>query len=296
MSVVFRIGSKSISEVILSTVLPRALARGSAFTMPIGMQSRYPEVWYENPFVSSNFGFEDSVPSRYQVVPIESVSIDSMAEALLELNVSTSILHKDLEFEPWPSLYLTKEEYEERPSTSGSLEGKPYWLLCCGVYPEWQEWNWDDSRWQYLADILTHDQSFPLVAQVGDSNAGRHVVLKRCVSLLGRTNLRDLMWLCRHAKGVICNGGCLAWMALAVGTPYISIGPACRSDVFSNSAGFGTLCSSSMNSTCGFIRKPEVIYCVEPNRPTTPVAACLNELTPRMLADFVIDFDSKLPK
>lgn len=289
MTPLFKIQSNSATDVIMATMLPRAIARGTSFNVRPAVQSYYPELWYENPFISSNFGMESTPEDYYEIIDVKDTSLASMAELALRFDVQ---FERDFDMEPWPALYMESDEYVNGPSARGSLEGRPYWLLCCGTYTRWPEWNWDVARWQLLSDILTHDESFPLVAQVGLSKHCSHPVLKRCVSLLDRTDLRDLMWLCRHANGVICNEGCISLMALAMGTKVVSIGPACRSSLLSsNYRDLPCELTCNMDPNCGCMKVPRGCNNVDPTIPTVRVPSCLYDLTPRALARAITSID-----
>lgn len=117
---------------------------------------------------------------------------------------------------PHPDLHLG----EDMPR---QVDGR-YWVTLSGGKTDFTNKHWVTSRHQEVVDTMT-GLGFRVV-QVGGkgSNPGHvHPPLKRVIDLLGKTSLRQLFHLIRHADGVICPITMPMHVAAALGRPCVVI-------------------------------------------------------------------------
>lgn len=97
---------------------------------------------------------------------------------------------------PTPDLHLSAAELEP------PVEGR-YWLFVAGGKADATVKIWSRREWQRTADLV---RGMGLgVVQVGARGPGHvHFDLDGSLNLVGRTGLRDVLRLIRHADGVVC--------------------------------------------------------------------------------------------
>jgi hypothetical protein len=97
---------------------------------------------------------------------------------------------------PVPDLHLAGAELE--PPVAGR-----YWVFVAGGKSDATVKIWSRSEWQHAADLV---RGLGLgVVQVGARGRGHiHLPLDGTLDLVGRTSLRDVLRLIRHADGVVC--------------------------------------------------------------------------------------------
>lgn len=118
---------------------------------------------------------------------------------------------------PHPDLHLTDDQPRLVPGR--------YWVLLSGGKTDFTTKHWSRDRHQRVVDAL---RGFGLtVAQAGaaeKSEHHRHPRLDGVVDLLGRTTLRQLFHLIRHADGVVCTITMAMHAAAALGRPCVVTG------------------------------------------------------------------------
>jgi ADP-heptose:LPS heptosyltransferase len=119
-----------------------------------------------------------------------------------------------------PYLYFSPEEgiWMSRVAEIYGRERK-HWILSAGVKQDYTAKGWVQSYWQEVVDRLAGRVLF---VQIGHQDH-LHKPLKGVVDQIGKTNLRELIRLCRSAEGgvgpITFIGHCMA----ALGKPYICI-------------------------------------------------------------------------
>jgi|GEM_PF-472289 len=110
-----------------------------------------------------------------------------------------------------PDIHLTIEEKTAPPPIAGA----PYWIVAAGgTYDTSINW-WNRRRFQKVIDHFTGQINF---IQVGNRR-DYHPALKGTVDFRGKTSLRELVILFRHARGVLCPVSLFMHLAAAVDTP-----------------------------------------------------------------------------
>lgn len=91
-----------------------------------------------------------------------------------------------------PDLWLTKNEYEQKPLIDG-----PYWIIVYGGAPHWPVKQY--HRWQEVIDILKDKITF---VQVGVKD--QYPILNNVIDYTGKTdNFRDLINVFLHSQGSV---------------------------------------------------------------------------------------------
>ncbi len=83
---------------------------------------------------------------------------------------------------------------------------------------------WDPRSWGAVVQGVAGTKDFPsYLVQVGDMTTGSHPALRDAIDLVGRTDLRNLLWLVAHCDGVITHTSLLMHMAAALRRPCVVI-------------------------------------------------------------------------
>jgi len=78
-----------------------------------------------------------------------------------------------------------------------------YWVIVPGHKSDFTTKAWSMTRWQQLVDKL-QDKGIRVVQVGADHGGNTNPMLDGVLNLVGKTNLRDALWLIKHAEGVIC--------------------------------------------------------------------------------------------
>lgn len=118
--------------------------------------------------------------------------------------------------EPKPDLHLNEQERNERP-----IEGR-YWVIIAGGKSDFTCKVWSAMRNQQVVNVL---RQFGIrFVQIGATYKGNwHPPLQGCLDLIGKTGLRDAIWLLQHADGVICPVTFFMHAAAALDKPCVCI-------------------------------------------------------------------------
>jgi ADP-heptose:LPS heptosyltransferase len=92
------------------------------------------------------------------------------------------------------------------------------WLVCTGTKICYTAKGWGHARYQQLVDRLSHIRW----VQVGEKHHG-HQPLEGAMSLIGRTNLRQLTVIAYHAEGGLGGESLLNHVFAAFGKPFVAI-------------------------------------------------------------------------
>jgi hypothetical protein len=117
---------------------------------------------------------------------------------------------------PYPDIHLSEEEAAV-PLVSGR-----YWVVLSGGKSDFTAKIWEAAGFQDVADEL---RNYGLgIVQAGGSDKGHwHPVINGALSLVGRTNLRDLIRLIQHSDGVLCGITMSMHLAAALQRPCVVV-------------------------------------------------------------------------
>jgi len=117
---------------------------------------------------------------------------------------------------PYGDLHLSDEQKATPP-----IDGR-YWFVVTGGKSDFTCKIWSAARWQQTIDIL---RQFGLRFVQGGALHRGHTQppMRGVLSVVNKTNLRDLLWLIYHADGVICHVTCMMHMAAALHRPCVVI-------------------------------------------------------------------------
>lgn len=190
-----------------------------------GIRTRHPDIWLHNPYITPlALGQGNRVYVHYDRIrhPGErrfySKGIDKKAAMGLHMisgyrDYISAVLGLDIPAtSPFPDLHFSQEELNESP-----IPGE-YWVVFAGGKHDYTNKIWDTTKYQGVVDLLS-DVKF---VQVG-AKRDQHPPLRGVTNLVGRTSLRELIVLIKHARGVICPITCGLHIAAGCGTPCIVI-------------------------------------------------------------------------
>jgi len=219
-------------DVTAMTVVPRDVYRAVGSDVVLSVRTSYPELFQNNPFIKHNL--PKGVPADPSLVRCP-LKYDVKASAAGDRHfLHTFIdaarpyvspyLKQPLELTEFrPSLWLSEEEAIP-PKLPDQPKGAPYWLVMSGGKHDIKTKLWAPRRWRNVVYELAQDKDFPALVQVGMTSTGHtHRPLPGCIDMLDQTNLRQLIRLARHARGIICGVTALMHIAAAVGTPAVVI-------------------------------------------------------------------------
>jgi len=110
-----------------------------------------------------------------------------------------------------PDLHFTDKELSCPPI------GPPYWVVFAGGKSDFTNKIWDHENYQAVVDGLRGAVPF---VQVG-AQKDNHPPLSGVTNLVGKTSLRQLIVLIKHAQGVLCPITCGMHIAAACETPCV---------------------------------------------------------------------------
>lgn len=182
------------------------------------VNTRCRDIWRHNPHLSTTtikqrehftIGYSASINSSNQrKAHFATGFVQHLSEKL-----GRRVLLSDLK----PDVHLT--EAEEDPKNA-PVRGD-YWLVVSGGKSDYPAKIWDPAYFQAVVDLLP-DIRF---VQVGSKEKGhRHYKLARARNMVGKTSFRDLMLLCRHARGILCGVTCTMHLAAAFNRPCVVLG------------------------------------------------------------------------
>lgn len=183
------------------------LVRDIALTYPgqyaIDPQTRYRDVWENNPYVSPLLQEGSPGQEAYRLCygrglkdqKVETVHFLSYWHRNFEVQtgIKVPVVH------PKPDLHLSAKERSTR-----LISGR-YWVLMAGGKLDFPIKIWSRASWQKLADMLG-EAGIPMVqaGAQGTNPSHAHYQLSGPLNLVGQTSLRELFQLIYHADGVIC--------------------------------------------------------------------------------------------
>ena len=214
-------------DITVMTSIPRDIYRAYGDRYQIGVWTNHPHIWQNNPFIYANYGPDDTPQPGVPVVQLDyDVKLHKTGKhhflhAYLQTAIEGLKAH-GIEDIPLTELrpYFKLDDDEEKRKPMG---GADYWLICAGgKYDCAAKW-WDPEMWKQLAGMMNCEKTFPPLVQIGTVRGANHPKIKGTINRVGQTNLRTLIWLVAHCKGVICGVTAVMHMAAAFGKPCVVV-------------------------------------------------------------------------
>lgn len=188
-------------DVLMMTPLVRDLKRIRGSEVEVDVQTSFPELWQNNPYLSNlrvgdpgveylRLNYRSAMGRAHRGEPIHFLT--SFYYALQErAGISVPML------EAKPDIHLSPQEKSQR-----MIEGR-YWVLVAGGkrdmptkwYPPW--------KWQEVVDRL-RAKGHTIVQCGGVGRIHHHPSMNGVINMVGRTTLRELLRIIYHADGVLC--------------------------------------------------------------------------------------------
>lgn len=111
-------------------------------------------------------------------------------------------------------IHLSVQERESRPTFPDVVLPDHYWIIVGGGKFDFTAKWWSPQNYQKVVDSFEGRIAF---VQCGEASHW-HPPLQNVINLVGRTSIRDLVWLMRHADGVVCPVTFAMHLAAAVET------------------------------------------------------------------------------
>ena len=179
-----------------------------------------PSLWENNPHVSKVLsGPREGIPFHElgygkQINEADAIPLHFLSAFYRDFRNRTSI---DVEMlEPKPDLHLSEYELTTRP-----IEGR-YWCVVAGGKSDFTCKIWSTAKFQQTINVL---RQFGLrFVQMGATyRANWHPTLDGVLNLVGKTNLRDCLWLLHHSEGIICPVTFFMHAAAALDKPCVCV-------------------------------------------------------------------------
>jgi ADP-heptose:LPS heptosyltransferase len=208
---------RSPGDIVVMTALPRDIAMQHPGKYQIGVDTSFSGLWENNPYVTKL----DKKDKTVKVIDLD------YGEGIRKQRQETvhflTYFHKDFTKKtgipvslglPYGDLHLTAQE-------RGAYQIKSrYWVINAGGKSDATVKVWWTKYFQETADLLK--QHGIEVVQVGATEKDHwHPKLSNVISLVGRTNLRQLMAIIANADGVISGITAVMHMAAALQRPCV---------------------------------------------------------------------------
>lgn len=213
--------NRAPGDITVMTALPRDLARAHPGRFAVAVDTPYPDLWRNNPYLVP---LRENASAGAKTVALsygESIPLAGRGEKIHFLTA----FHRDFEkkmgvavplTEPTPDLHLSAEEKAVK-----HVEGR-YWVLLAGGKMDFTTKHYVYARHQKVIDVL---RSVGLgVVQLGGrgSQPGHfHPKLDGTLDLIGQTSLREMLQIIANAEGVICTITFAMHAAAALGKPCV---------------------------------------------------------------------------
>jgi glycosyltransferase involved in cell wall biosynthesis/ADP-heptose:LPS heptosyltransferase len=204
----------SLGDEILLTAAVRDLHRCYPNHFSTGIQTQFPQVWENNPYVhlTEKVNGSELIDCVYPLINESNHSPHHV------LHGFTQFLNQRLNINIRPTLfkgdiYLSEEEKKWRSQVFEIVgEEISFWIIVAGGKNDATVKWWDVKRWQKVVDYFKNKIQF---VQVG-AKEHYHPKLKGVIDLRGQTNVRQLIRLVYHSQGVLCPITSLMHLAAAV--------------------------------------------------------------------------------
>lgn len=176
------------------------------------VHSAFPRLFENNPFVQPPFFHGEKIDCSEARIDVTGERGRHYIEAYLDLFNERLGIQAKLSA-PRGDIHLSRRErnwYSEIYNYCG--REIPFWIVCSGGKFDLPIKWWDHKRYQEVVTALRGKIQF---VQVG-AWCNHHPPLEGVIDLRGKTNLRDLIHLVYHARGVLCGVTSLMHLAAAV--------------------------------------------------------------------------------
>ncbi len=200
-------------DAVVATAAIYSLHRAHPGRYLTAVESPWPEVFAHNPDVVPTHTIPDAVllQMHYPAIHDSNQRGIHVMQAFCEflgfaLGVPVPLLTER------PHLYFGPDEVFPKEAVGD------YWLICSGGKRDFTNKLWGHHAYQEVVDRLP-GITFVQVGAVGDD----HPPLCNVENLVGKTTLRGLFRLCRHARGVLCGVSLLMHVAAALEVPGVIV-------------------------------------------------------------------------
>lgn len=207
-------------DIIVMTALIRDLATAFPDKYHIAVDTTFKELWNNNPYIKP-------MPDKKGAKIVNLTYGEYIRKAATEKIHFITAFYKNLKTQtgidvpmlyPYPDLHLSPEE--QKPL----IEGR-YWVVVAGGKGDFTTKHWVYSRYQQVVDILsTFGISCVQIGAKGSHPTHFHPELKNVLSLVGKTDLRQMLRVINNADGVICTITSAMHIAAAFGKPCVVTG------------------------------------------------------------------------
>jgi len=210
-------------DIVCMTALPRDIQAAYPGKYEIHVATHAKTLWKNNPHVAGVY----SKPQR----GLRQIKID-YGWAIRQITANKlhfiTAFHRDFfrrEKLQVPVLYPKGDLYIDTWKESNPpIQGR-YWVVIAGGKSDFTCKIWSSRRWQMVVDQL--GERGITVVQCGATHKGPpqnwQPELSNVVNLVDQTNLREMLWLIKHADGVICHVTFAAHVAAVFDKPCVVI-------------------------------------------------------------------------
>jgi len=210
-------------DALVSTAAIRDLNLTYPFEFQTSVISCYPEVFYNNPYISkghNQWGVIELNPfewkSKYQN---SGAHYSDAYYYLIEKYLNVKIKKTSI----FPEIYLTDEEKDINILKRFGVE-KPYWVINAGFKNDIPLKQYPAPFWQQVINKLKINYNFDCDIVQSGSSHHVHYPMHSVNNLIGKTdNIRDYFSLIYHSEGVICHVSFPMHIAAAFHKPCVVI-------------------------------------------------------------------------
>ena len=206
---------QSPGDIVMLTAAVRELHRAFPGEYQTWVETRCPELWFHNPYLTKL----DAADPVVRVIDCHYPAINHSNRVpkhflwgfVQHLGEQLGVRLEPTEFRG--DIHLSEKETRTIPQVMEATGADlPYWIIGAGGKYDYTIKWWATERWQAVVDAFKGRIVF---VQVGESGH-HHPALQNVIDLRGRTTLRQLVRLVHHAAGVLCPVTCLMHLAAAV--------------------------------------------------------------------------------
>lgn len=208
-------------DIVVLTALIRDLALARPGEFEIGVDTTFPTVWQNNPYVVPLDELKRRGPAKYVQL--------TYGKGLREQNHETvhflSYFHRNLAEQtdirvpltlPYPDIHLSAAERDKSP-----VQGR-YWMFLSGGKSDFTAKVWGADSWKRTVAGL-NALGVPCVQIGSTAREHWHPEIPGALNLVGQTGHRDWIRLIHHADGVICGVTGAMHIAAALQRPCVVV-------------------------------------------------------------------------
>jgi ADP-heptose:LPS heptosyltransferase len=186
-------------DILMLTAAVRDLKRAHGDRFTIGVKTRFPELWENNPYIANLSPRDRGVQTLACHYPLYK---ESNRRPYHFVHAFTQYLEKQLNVripvtEMGGDIHLSDAEKAAPPPLG---KDKPYWIIAAGGKRDATVKWWNPQFYQEVVDALRDQVSFVQVGSAEDV----HWHLDGVTNLVGLTTIREMVNLMYHADGCVC--------------------------------------------------------------------------------------------